>query len=129
MARKGGVPLDRAGSTAAGPYRFLENYPASGLVFEEPIEFGEVWSCIDKLQQQDIPLNLIYSHRHLYLFARNVEHEMIEEFPGGVMACMELSGRLITTEEKFYRDADTNLLNSAFRKVTLGREALLRVLG
>jgi len=129
VARRGGVPIEHASAVAVGPYHLLENYPAMGLLYEEPVDLDAVWKAIDTLQRQAIPLNLIYTERRLHLFARDIHHEMIEEFPGGVMACMELSGRLITTEEHFYANADQQLLSRAFRKITLGREALLKALG
>jgi diadenosine tetraphosphate (Ap4A) HIT family hydrolase len=129
VARRGGVPIERASAAAMGPYCVLEDYPAVGLLYQDPIDLDALWRSVDKLQRREVPLNLIYSERRLHLFARDVNNEMIEEFPGGVMACMELSGRLITTEEHFYSRADRELLNRAFRKITLGREALLRALG
>ncbi len=128
VACKGGVPLSKASAPSGARRQILEGYPARGLVYEEPIEPRLVWLDVDKLQRQQIPLNLIYTQNRLHLFARNIDHEMIEEFPGGVMACMELSGRLITTEEPFYRNANRDLVHRAFRKTTLGSEDLLHAL-
>ena len=128
VARKGGVPLDSASTKSTGHRRILDGYPASGVAYDEPITPRSAWLDIDKLQRQEIPLNLIYTKNRLHLFARNIDNEMIEEFPGGVMACMELSGRLITTEEPFYRNADRDLIQRAFSKITLGPEELLRAL-
>ena len=128
VALKGSVPLDNASTIPRALRQLLDGYPATGVVYDEPIAPRSVWLDINKLQRQEIPLNLIYTKNRLHLFARNIDNEMIEDFPGGVMACMELSGRLITTEELFYRNANRDLVQRAFSKITLGPEDLLHAL-
>jgi hypothetical protein len=62
------------------------------------------------------------------VFARRANHEVVAEFPGGVLAGMELLGRPITTEEDFYRAADWETIRTALYKSTLRDEEVLAML-
>jgi hypothetical protein len=126
--RRKPFPIENAGVRKVGDYYVLDGYPASGLVFERNRPVDELWPCIARLQERNFPYNLIAGEERIHLIARDPEHEMVEEFPGGVMASMELSGKLITTDEQFYVNVGQQLINSALAKTTLQSERLLQAI-
>jgi hypothetical protein len=122
------MPIQNASTLAIGGHRLLHDYPASGLVFERTAVVDDIWPSIHRMQERQIPFNLICIGNAVYLIPRNIEHELVEEFPEGVIASMELSGKVITTDKEFYERADWESLQSAFKKTTLGIDAILALL-
>lgn len=123
------MPIEEAATVTRGGHLFLRDYPASGLVYPEDMPAEEIWFAVSKLQDRGIPINLIHSGERTILIARNSEHEVVQEFPSGVLAGMELSGRAITTEESFYRFADWATIQTALHKSTLRDEEVLAIVG
>jgi hypothetical protein len=111
-----------------GGYRVLQEHPAFALVFRIGDPLDQIWPCIEKLQRAAVPFNLICTDERIFLIGRNSEHEVVEEFPAGILASMEIAGKLITTEEDYYAKADRQIVESALRKSTLDRDALLALL-
>ncbi len=126
--RPGDLPLEQAETISRDGYMFLKGYPASGLVYGEDTAPERMWSHLEKLQSRGIPINLIHCSHRTFLFARNTEHEVVQEFPSGILAGMELAGRPITTEESFYRSANFHVLRTALEKSTLRDEEVLQIL-
>jgi hypothetical protein len=128
VQRESEMPIEQASIVETGGRCFLEDYPASGLMYPNGTEARKIWRDIDRLQGLNIPFNLIQSGGRTYLAPRNIEHEMVAEFPGAILAAMEIAGKAITTEEAYYRKADWQTLQAALRKSTLRNEELLRIL-
>jgi hypothetical protein len=122
------APLMSADVKAVRDYLFLENYPAQGLVFPEEAPASDVWQVIATLQENNIPLNVVAVRGRTFVFPRKLEHEAVEEFPDGVIACAELSGKLITTREDFFARAQWPEIGRALDKTCLSVEEMLAVL-
>jgi hypothetical protein len=129
VQREGEMPIEKGTTFLRGGRAFLEDYPASGLVYSHDTLAEKIWSDIEKLQDRGIPFNLIQAGGRTFLAPRNIEHEMVEEFPGAILAAMEIAGKAITTEESYYREVDWRTLQAALHKSTLRNEELLLILG
>ncbi len=119
--------IERASVCSVGGRRFLEEYPITSLVYGTETETAEIWRDVDGLQERSIPLNLLHRAGRTFLIPRNIEHEMLAEFPGGVLAGMELSGNAITTEEEYYRTAKLETVQRALSKSSLRKEDVLTI--
>ncbi|HTF71127.1 MAG TPA: hypothetical protein VK638_51515, partial [Edaphobacter sp.] len=117
--------IDKAATLMNRHRYFLKDYPASGLVYMEDTPAETIWHDIGKLQEHGIPFNLIHTGCRIYLVPRNIAYETVAEFPNGVLAAMEISGKAITTEQSFYLEADSAQFQIALRKSTLTIEELL----
>jgi hypothetical protein len=100
----------------------LDGYPASGIVFNRGSEPDEIYPHIDILQKKKIPFNLIFIGERICLIPRDLEHEVVEEFPTGVIASMELAGKIITVDRNIYDGINHSIIQAAFRK-TAAKEA------
>jgi hypothetical protein len=121
-------PLIRAAVKAVGAHRLLWDYPATALVFDADPSCKRLWGVIDTLQRNDVPLNLIAVDKRVFVFPRNAHHEAVPEFPDGVIACAELSGKPITTRSEFFNNVTWEQLTEAFRKTCLSNEDILELL-
>jgi hypothetical protein len=128
VQREREMPIEKGATFLKGGRAFLEDYPASGLVYSHDTPVEKIWRDIEKLQDCRIPFNLIQAGGRTFLAPRNIEHEMVEEFPGAILAAMEVAGKAITTEESYYREVDWPTLQAALHKSTLRNEELLRIL-
>jgi hypothetical protein len=128
VQREREMPIEKGTVFQRGGRCFLADYPASGLVYSEDTPVKKIWRDIEKLQARGIPFNLIQAGGRTYLAPRNIEHEMVEEFPGAILAAMEIAGKAITTEESYYQAVDWAKLYTALHKSTLRNEELLRIL-
>jgi hypothetical protein len=122
------MAIEKASILSLGGRHFLDDYPASGLIFLEDAPAESIWHDVDRLQQCGVPLNLLSTGSRTYLIPRNIDREVVEEFPAGILAGMELAGRPITTEQSFYDSADWTTLHTALQKSTLRNEDVLRIL-
>lgn len=110
-------------------YAYLENYPIEGLAFPVHGAVDKAWGCLEALQEEDIPFNLIMLEETLYVIPRNKENEITEEFPFGVWGAIECASRLILSNLNNYRETERARVLSAYRKNSLSREAIKRVTG
>lgn len=107
-------------------FRRLDGYPARGFVFLKDADAALIYSCVDRLQQQQTPYNLIMAADRIVVVPRDAAHEVVAEFPKGVLASMEFAGKIITTDKQTHRDADAEKVKSAFGKTTLALESVLK---
>lgn len=122
------MPIEEAPIISKGGRFFLADYPASGLVYGDGLPAQAIWRDVERLQGRKTPFNLIHCEGRTFLIARNVDNEVIGEFPAGVLAGMELAGRPITTDEPFYKAADWASIQAALHKSTLRDEEILAIL-
>lgn len=120
--------IERAATVPIGGRLLLTGYPATALAYPPCAGAETIWKDVAKLQDREVPLNLIHVNSHTYLIPRNIDHEVVEEFPGGILAGMELSGRVFTTEESYYESAAWTTLSAALQKSTLPVDDVLRIL-
>lgn len=124
----GYLPIKHATVRAIGRHYILDDYPVAGIAYPPDTPEDRLWRDIDQLQSLSIPLNLISVGRQTYLISRNSEHEIVDEFPGAVLAGMELSGKLITSHQDFYQRATWSTIQTALQRSTLATEDLLCIL-
>ncbi len=112
--------------SGANLYR-ISGYAATGLVLQGSRKILEeaVWSIVGKMQDENLLFNLIFVDGDVYIFPRNPEEEVTQEFPSGVMASYELAGKFIVTDKKIYEEQlSAEKLSVALTKTTLAWEAL-----
>lgn len=120
--------IAKAAVNSTGGRNLLVDYPACALVYEQGTPAEAIWRDVTQLQQRNVPLNLITVERRTFLFARNMAHARVDEFPDAILAGMELSGKAITSRRDFFQQADRMTIETALRKSTLTSEELLQVL-
>lgn len=97
----------------------LNGYVAPLIVFEQPTSAGEIFAWIDRLQQRNIPFNLMLVEQRIVLVPRDIKHEIVLEFPGNGLAALGMCGRIITVDRNAYLRANKDNIESAFRKMVL----------
>lgn len=100
-------------------YSVLDGYLAPLMVFEQPAGASEVFTWIHQFQQRQIPFNLMLIEQRVILIPRNIEHEIVSEFPGSGIAALGICGRIITVDRNAYLSANKHSLESAFQKMIL----------
>ncbi len=123
------LAAESAERTTLGPYTLLANYPASGLVFPLEVTAAKLWETVARIQAAGYPFNLIALSTAVFLFVRNPQHEILEEFPGRAFGAINLAGLFITSdpEEREYVNDET--IASAYAKLTIGGRLLAGLLG
>jgi hypothetical protein len=119
------LAIEDARTVEYAGFTILDGYPAQALCFRLDAEAGALALAIDRLQEGGIPFNLMLLGEQGILFPRNLEHEIVPEFPGGVLSAMELAGRLITGDRKAYEHTGAAEIDSGFAKTTLSAKRLI----
>lgn len=115
------LAIEKAPVVERAGLRVLDGYPAHGIVFDrQNVEPAEIWLHLTRLQENNTPFNLIFIGERICLIPRNSTHEVVEEFPTGILASMELAGKIITVDEKLYDSINFDTVQAAFRKTTVG---------
>jgi len=96
---------------------FIEG-PVCGNVFGTDVSADELWHLVSYLQERGIPLNLIMIGDRVCVIPRDIENEVVSEFPSGVIASMELCGKFIISDFGVYGGATAEMLETALRKTT-----------
>lgn len=109
-----------AGKTSS----YLTNYHIEGLSFSLYSSVDDIFECIQGLRNAGIPYNLVMVGDTIYLIPRNAQHEIVTEFPYGVLASMEMAGKLIISDKKNYDQTDYPRVVSAFKKISLDRDEI-----
>lgn len=122
------LAIERTSIISKGKFAILDAYPANGLVFEGDSMSEEIFSYVDRLQTKGIPFNLILLGKRIYLLPRDINHEIVAEFPGGVLGSMELAGKIITVDRNAYDNVNYGTLQTAFSKVTLSKDEIVEIL-
>ena len=99
-------------------YSIPKDYPAYLMVFEPDSSASRVFAHIDRLQNQGIPFNLMMTPRLIILVPRNIDFEIVSEFPGNGLAGLGMCGRLIVIDRDAYISADYTRIQSAFKKMS-----------
>jgi hypothetical protein len=103
----------------------LDHYPAQAICFQRDSDVSTIASCVERLQVDAIPYNLILLGERIFLVPRNSDQEIVSEFPGGVLATMEIAGKIITANRDAYENFNATQIESAFQKVTLSARQLI----
>jgi len=119
------LPLERATCVSYKGFTFLTGYPAEAFVFSARVPTEVLHGCVARLERQGIPFNLLLVGERAFLFPRNADHEVVEEFPGVVLAATDLAGKIITTDRVSYEHADRGRVQNAFSKVCISARKLI----
>ncbi len=110
-------------------YAPLENYLMRGIAISIDCPFDTIYGFIRRLETAAVPFNLLMFGKTIYLMPRRAECEIVEEFPYGVLASMEMAGRFILSDMANYRDTDYARVCSALRKISLSESEFHSILG
>ena len=105
-------------------YALLKDYPARVMVFSQAllphVLFPRVlFGWIDRFQQRKIPFNLMLVGDRAILIPRDIEHEIVAEFPGNGIAALGMCGKIITVNRDAYLSASDLKIKQAFAKMVL----------
>ncbi len=110
-------------------YALLKGYPARLMVFTQETAAAAIFAWIDQFQQQGIPFNLMMVGSRIILIPRNIEHEIVSEFPGNAIAALGMCGKIITVDRTAYLKADRERIEKAFGKMVCSQNVLLTTRG
>ncbi len=113
------LPVESWPLTEQAGYATLTGYPARVMVFAIDTSAHKVFEWIDRLQQRGIPFNLMLVGSRIVLIPRNIEHEIVSEFPGNGIAALGMCGKIITVDRSAYLEASKATIESAFAKMSL----------
>lgn len=99
-------------------WQVLDDYLANAFVFS-PQDRMTVGDCVARLQELDVPFNLVCFPKRLVVFPRNASQAIVREFPGDALAGLDFSGRCFIADPVSYEAADANRVVSAFRRTVL----------
>ena len=116
------LPVETWPLKAGNGYFVLDGYVAPLMVFEQPVEAGDVFAWINRFQQRNIPFNLMMVEQRIILVPRDRAHEIVSEFPGNGLAALGMCGRIITVDRSAYLEASKGSIERAFRKMVLSLE-------
>ena len=119
------LAIESARMLAYKGFSILDRYPAQALCFGRDSDVGTIAAIIERLHESCIPFNLIMLGERIILIPRNREHEIVSEFPGGVLATLEAAGKIMTGDRSAYERTERVHLESAFQKATLDVRALI----
>ena len=122
------LPIERSTIVAIEGYSLLDNYPINGQVFGPDASPDQVWHSIDRFQQNGNPFNLIMVRGRIFLVPRNPDHEIVKEFPFGVLASVEIAGRIIISDRKNFDETTYEKVVSAFKSSGLERSEVIRLI-
>ena len=105
-------------TTAITSYATPEDYPAFLMMFEPNIPASQIFPHIDQLQTNGVPFNLMITPRFTILIPRNIDFEVVSEFPGNGLAGLGMCGRIITIDRAAYQNANHTDIRNAFQKMS-----------
>lgn len=113
------LPAETFPLAPTADYAVPKDYPAHLKVFEPDASASQIFSHIERLQTQAIPFNLMMTSRFTILVPRNIDREVVSEFPGNGLAGLGMCGRLIVIDRTAYQTANATTIHSAFKKMSL----------
>lgn len=122
------MAIEKAPMIKKGKFTLLHNYLVNGIVFNNDVEPDEIFSCIDIFQRKNIPLNLVFISEKIYLIPKDLDNEVVKEFPTSVFASVEFTGKIITLDRAIYDSMDYETIQRASRKTTLSLDEIISML-
>jgi hypothetical protein len=102
----------------------FSDYPIRGIAFPLSSPNESLFRCIERLNEKEIPHNLIMLGDIVYIIPRNRDHEIVSEFPYGVLGSMEMAGKFIIANEENFIETDRKRIDSALGKTSLNEDEL-----
>jgi hypothetical protein len=120
------LPVESSLLVEKGDYALLKDYPAQGIVFALDTPSHIIFEWVDQFQLQNIPFNLMLVGQRIILIPRNINHEIVSEFPGNGLAALGMCGRIITVDRAAYINTNADAIRRALRKMTLNTYSALQ---
>lgn len=119
------LPIEVAPVIIYKGYHLLNNYPVQAIVFTIKTPINEIFACIDRLQKESIPFNLVMLRKRILIVARNIEHEIVSEFPGDAFAALGMCGAINTVNRRAYDTVDVIMIEAAFKKMVIPAQQII----
>ena len=129
VVRKHRLAIEDARLAEYKGFTILDGFPAQAICFGRDADPGGIATSVGRLQRRNVPFNLILLGERILLVPRAVEHEIVAEFPGGVLATMEIAGKIITVDRAVYEGTGPADIAVAMKKVTLNVKELIDLWG
>ena len=107
-----------------GPVQYIGSpYPLNVLVYT----FQDKKACgehILTLQTKGVPFNLIFLKDKFFLVPRDVNNEIVPEFPN-VLASMEISGKFIISEKEAFEEATEERIRVGLARIAVALDDIV----
>lgn len=100
----------------------LADYLTPGLVFAADASASEVFGWVQRLQHQGIPHSLVMVGDRIVLFPRDINHEVVTEFPTDRPGAPAFWGKLLTADHATFKRVTPEQLRRAFSKMGLNSD-------
>jgi hypothetical protein len=127
LMRTAPLPIERAGVGEHKGCMILADYPAGGFVFglEEEDSISALGKWVARLQDGEVPFNLILAGGRAFLVPRAAGVEAVAEMPGSYVASIEMAGTFITGDPAVFDRVDETTLRAIMGRVTLCPKTLI----
>lgn len=119
------LPIESATIVNYRGYRLLSTYPIQAIVFSVETSVDTIFTCVDRLQQKAIPFNLIMLNHQILLVVRNINHEIVSEFPGDGFAALGMCGVITTVDRNAYDTVTVAMIESTFKKMVIPAKQII----
>lgn len=119
------LPIEASPVVVYRGYHLLNNYPVQAIVFTPKTPINEMFDCIERLQHESIPFNLVMLKERILIVARRSEHEIVSEFPGDGLAALGMCGAIITVDRRAYDTVNVMMIESAFQQMVIPAQQLI----
>ncbi|MFC1709930.1 nucleoside monophosphate kinase, partial [Candidatus Omnitrophota bacterium] len=82
---------------------------------------------INRLNKRNIPHNIMVIKNRVYIMPRDIEHEVVEEFPRAI-GIRELCGKFVGFNKEMFDKITKERISLAFKKLSLSRGKVLRLI-
>lgn len=113
------LPIESAPAVDYQGVPLLKDYAIPAIAYSLQTPVDEMFAAIDWLQIHDIPFNLALVGSRVVIVPRNIDHEIVSEFPGDSLAALGMCGALKTISRQAYDTMDEVTINRAFAKMTI----------
>ncbi|MEM7793301.1 MAG: hypothetical protein AAF579_02485 [Cyanobacteria bacterium P01_C01_bin.118] len=119
------LPIESATIVDYKGYRLLDNYPIQAIVFSTHTPVQEIFTCVDRLRQETVPFNLIMVKDWILVVMRNIDHEIVSEFPGDGFAALGMCGVITTVDRHAYDGVTVAMIESTFSKMVIPAKQII----
>jgi len=113
-----------------GPLQYIgDPYPLNAVVYNLLEDKDACSKHIRKLQTKDsndpfVPFNLIFLGRSIFLVPRDINNEIVPEFPN-LLASMEICGKFILSEQDVFDNATQDRIRVALGRIGLSLDCIV----
>ena len=119
------VALEQAALQPLAQVTVLADYLTPGIVFTAEATAEEVFAWVQRLQHQGIPHSLVMVGDRIVLFPRDINHEVVAEFPSDRPGAPAFWGKLLTANHTTFTSVTPARLRQAFNKMGLDEDRFI----